>query len=205
MRIDINKTVKNIFAEEPASTMIFKRMEIDSCYGGEKALQDACKDARVPVEEVLRLLEGAEDMEAKKSLPVDGNRDALANILGVISETSERQTVGQILDEANLKAIFVSTIHEARDVLLCKPMRLVICAAQTQDGTFRELLSLTPKPFEGMVILCSGSCPSGVRIDVLEMGILDYVSHPIRREELIWVVRGALARSLKGEAGLAVG
>jgi PleD family two-component response regulator len=203
MRMDMNKTVKDIVAEVPASTRIFKRMGIDCCYGGEKALQDACNDASVPVEEVLRLLEGAEDMEAAKSLPVDGNRDAPANILAVISETSERQTVCRILDEAGQKAIFASTIHEARDVLLYKPMHLVICSAQLQDGTFRELLSLIPKPFEGMVILCSGSCPSGVRIDALDLGILDYVSYPLQPEEVQWVIRGALVRSLERKAGIA--
>jgi len=135
----------------------------------------------------------------------DGNGDAASHILAIISEASERQTVGRILDEAGLKATFASTVHEARNILLNKPMCLVICAAQLPDGTFRDLLSLTPKLFAGMVILCSGICPSGLHIDVLEMGILDYVSHPIRREELIWVIRGALARSPNDGWGNAVG
>lgn len=197
----MNNTVKDIVAEAPASIRIFKQMGIDCCGHGEKALQDACKDASVPADEVLRLLKGEEDLEATKSLPVDGNRQALADILVVISEVSERQTVCQILDEAGIKAIFASTIHDAGNILLDKPMRLVICAAQLQDGTFRELLSHAPKLFAGMVILCSGTCPPGRRIDILEMGILDYVSHPISREELIWVVRGAVVRSLNSEAG----
>jgi PleD family two-component response regulator len=202
MRSDINKTVKDIATEAPASIRIFKQMGIDCCGDGEKTLQDACKDASVPADEVLRRLEGEEDQEVTKSLPVDGDRQALADILVAISETSERQTVCQILDEAGIKATFASTVRDARDILLSKPMRLVICCPQLQDGTFHELLSLAPKLFGGMVILCSGTCPSGRRIDILEMGILDYVSHPISREELIWVVRGALARSLDSEGAI---
>lgn len=201
----MNKTVKDIATEAPASIRIFKQMGIDCCGDGEKALQDACKDASVPVDEVLRRLEGKEDQEVAKSLLVDGERQALADILVAISETSERQTVCQILDEAGIKAIFASTVRDARDILLSKPMRLVICCPQLKDGTFHELLSLAPKLFSGMVILCSGACPSGRRIDILEMGILDYVSHPISREELIWVVRGALARSLDSEGAMNLG
>jgi PleD family two-component response regulator len=205
MRIDLHKAVKDIVAEAPASIRIFKQMGIDCCGDGEKALQDACKDVSVPVDEVLLPLKGEQDLEATKSLPADGDRQALADILVVISETSERQTVFRILDEAGIKAIFASTVHDARNILLYKPIRLVICAAQLWDGTFRELLSLASNLFAGMVILCSGTCPPGRRIDILEMGILDYFSHPIYREELIWVVRGALVRSLNSKGAIELG
>jgi DNA-binding NtrC family response regulator len=155
------------------------------------------------VDEVIRLLEAAEGLDTMKSLPVDENRPTPVNILAVISEIGDRQMVCRILDDAGLKPTFASTIHEARDVLLYKPMHLVICSAQLQDGTFRELLSLIPKPFEGMVILCSGTCPSGVRIDALDLGILDYVNYPLQPEEVQWVIRGALVRSLERKAGIA--
>lgn len=205
MRIDINKTVKEILAEVPSSTRVFTQMGIDYSGSREKVLKVACKDAGVPVDKALRLLEGVGDLETQNLTFLDRIYKASTSILAVIPEASERLTLGQILDEANLRAIFASTIQEARDVMFNKPMRLVICAAQLPDGTFSELLSLSPRPFASLVILCSGACPAGDRINALEAGILDYISRPLRREEVLWVIRGALAKRLKGEAGMGAG
>ena len=205
MRIDMNKRLTHILAEVHASMSALKQTAMGRGGDGGDRLQGACKNAVASDDGVPRSPEGVRSLEVTTALPVvDGNQHAPASLLVVISEANERHAVCRILDEAGLETIFVSTVHEARGVLLHKPVRLVICAAQLADGTFRDLLSLTPGVRAGMVILCSGRCSPGLRIDILEMGILDYVSHPIRPEELIWVVRGALVKNLSDEARPAV-
>ncbi len=196
----IDTTVRDIVAEVPAFMRVFKQIEMDRRSDGKEPLPDDCKYSSPYGNEIPGSLERTGVLETQRALPVDGNRQAPANILVVMSESDVRGAVCRILDEARLKAFCVSTVHEARDALLHKPVRLVICAPQLTDGTFRELLSARPAVPAQMVIVCSGGCSAGRRIDILEMGILDYVSYPILREELIWVVRGALVKSSSDEA-----
>jgi regulator of cell morphogenesis and NO signaling len=55
--IDSTKTVREIAVEVPGATRIFEKLGIDYCCGGAKPLRDACVQARVPLEDVLRTLE----------------------------------------------------------------------------------------------------------------------------------------------------
>lgn len=57
MNADATRSVKAIVNEFPAAARVFESAGIDYCCGGEKPLQDACKDAHVKVEEILRLIE----------------------------------------------------------------------------------------------------------------------------------------------------
>ncbi|MDE3181767.1 MAG: iron-sulfur cluster repair di-iron protein [Acidobacteriota bacterium] len=56
MNADATRPVKAIVNEFPAAARVFESVGIDYCCGGEMPLQDACKEAHVKVEEILRLI-----------------------------------------------------------------------------------------------------------------------------------------------------
>ncbi len=58
MNLDATRTVRDLATEIPNATRIFEKFGIDYCCGGSKPLQDACLQANIPVDEVLRSLEG---------------------------------------------------------------------------------------------------------------------------------------------------
>ena len=53
------KTVRELAVENPAATRVFEGLHIDYCCGGNRTLEDACRAAGVPLDEVLRSLEAA--------------------------------------------------------------------------------------------------------------------------------------------------
>ena len=56
MQQTIEKTVREIATENPASVRVFEKLGIDYCCGGRKPLAQACAEAGVPVEQALDLL-----------------------------------------------------------------------------------------------------------------------------------------------------
>jgi regulator of cell morphogenesis and NO signaling len=55
----LEKTVRDIAVECPASVRVFEELGIDYCCGGRKSLRDACLSANVPVERAIELLNGS--------------------------------------------------------------------------------------------------------------------------------------------------
>lgn len=53
---DTTKTVRELAVEVPQATRVFERLGIDYCCGGGKSLEDACNQAKIPVDDVLQLL-----------------------------------------------------------------------------------------------------------------------------------------------------
>lgn len=138
----------------------------------------------------------SKEIERREFLPCTPS----PTILAVIRDPNIRKNISQVMSEIGVMVTAVSSLCEAREILEHERPSLVFCSAHLSDGTFRELLSLAPRLFTGMVVLCSGGCPAGARIDALELGIMDYVSYPLPLEELQWVIRSAMTRSLEGQA-----
>lgn len=57
MPVNAAKTVRELAVEIPAATRIFEQLGIDYCCGGGKSLQEACLQASIPLDQVLRTLE----------------------------------------------------------------------------------------------------------------------------------------------------
>ena len=57
MALSANQTVRQLATEVPNATRVFEKLGIDYCCGGGKSLEDACEQAKVPVDEVLQTLE----------------------------------------------------------------------------------------------------------------------------------------------------
>lgn len=140
------------------------------------------------------LTSDSREIERTEFLP----RSFSPTILAVIRDPNIRKDISQVIGEIGVMVTAVSSLCEAREILEHERPSLVICSAHLSDGTFRELLSIAPGLSTGMVVLCSGSCPAGARIDALELGIMDYISYPSPFEALQWVIRSAMTRSLEG-------
>ena len=48
------KTVRELALENPAATRVFEKLGIDYCCGGNKSLEEACRVANLPMDEVQR-------------------------------------------------------------------------------------------------------------------------------------------------------
>ena len=59
MSITAEKTVREVVLENPAATGVFEKLGIDYCCGGSKSLEEACRTANLPMDEVLNSLEMA--------------------------------------------------------------------------------------------------------------------------------------------------
>jgi regulator of cell morphogenesis and NO signaling len=59
MNLDATRTVREFATEIPNATRIFEKLGIDYCCGGGKPLEAACRQANIPVDDVLRSLQGA--------------------------------------------------------------------------------------------------------------------------------------------------
>lgn len=188
---DVNGACNVTVPRSAASTQKLKGMCVDYPAEAWKVSHVVDRAVRTSADGTLPSTKDSSDAEGTKTRL----REAAMNLLVVISDPGIQATVCRIIDKAGLKAVSASTLREAREILLRERIPLVICSARLHDGTFRELLSVAPKLFAGMVVLCSEGCPSEARIDALELGILDYVSYPLPAEELLWVLQGALVRS----------
>jgi regulator of cell morphogenesis and NO signaling len=87
MTIATTTTVGEIAAELPGCTREFEKLGIDYCCGGNRTLDQACVEAKLPIDEVLeRLKQSAE--AAKKTDSAEGWQQApLADLIANINAT----------------------------------------------------------------------------------------------------------------------
>jgi regulator of cell morphogenesis and NO signaling len=88
VNLDAMRTVREFATEIPDAVRIFEKLGIDYCCGGNRPLADACVQAKVPVEKVLRSLEDATDLSAKTTSEVpDFQTTSLADLISHIVTT----------------------------------------------------------------------------------------------------------------------
>ena len=85
MTLCAEKTVREYVTETPNATRVFEKLKIDYCCGGGRSLQDACTAAGIPLDEVERLLEQAED--ASVEMPPGVQSGTLAELIDYILDT----------------------------------------------------------------------------------------------------------------------
>lgn len=85
MAFESNKTVREIVVEVPSATRVFEKLGIDYCCGGGKPLSEACLQAKLPVDDVVRDLEAAESTRlARNEAGRDWSREPLADLIDEI-------------------------------------------------------------------------------------------------------------------------
>ena len=87
MSVTTEKTVRGLALEIPAATRVFEQLGIDYCCGGGQTLEEACRGAKVPLQQVLESLEAA----AHEGNPSGAGRDwqaaPLADLVAHIRNT----------------------------------------------------------------------------------------------------------------------
>ena len=92
MSITAEKTVREVALENPAATRVFEKLGIDYCCGGNKSLEEACRTANLPMDEVLDSLEIAE--QSARAVQQDRNwtTEMLADLVAHIISTHHKYT-----------------------------------------------------------------------------------------------------------------
>ena len=92
MSITAEKTVREVALENPAATRVFEKLGIDYCCGGSKSLEEACRTANLPMDEVLDALEMAE--QSARAVQKDRNwaTEMLADLVAHIISTHHKYT-----------------------------------------------------------------------------------------------------------------
>jgi regulator of cell morphogenesis and NO signaling len=92
MSITAEKTVREVALENPAATRVFEKLGIDYCCGGNKSLEEACRTANVPMDEVLDSLEIAEQSARAVQWDRNWTTEMLADLVAHIISTHHKYT-----------------------------------------------------------------------------------------------------------------
>ena len=110
MSVTIEKTVREVALENPAATRVFEKLGIDYCCGGNQSLEQACRAANLPIDQVLDSLEMAEQAARTAQKAHDWQVEPLADLVAHITSTHHRYTREEI---ARLAPLFdkVCSVH----------------------------------------------------------------------------------------------
>jgi regulator of cell morphogenesis and NO signaling len=110
MAVTTTKTVRELAVENPAATRIFEKFGIDYCCGGHQSLEEACRKANIPVDDVLDRLELAEETARAAQQVRDWSREPLSELIAHIKRTHHKYTREEI---ARLTALLgkVCSVH----------------------------------------------------------------------------------------------
>lgn len=110
MSVFVEKTVRELALENPAATRVFEKLGIDYCCGGNKSLEEACRAAKLPIEEVLDSLEVVEQSARVAQKDHNWQTEPLADLVAHINNTHHKYTREEI---ARLGPLFdkVCSVH----------------------------------------------------------------------------------------------
>jgi regulator of cell morphogenesis and NO signaling len=110
MTVTTKKTVKDLALENPASTRVFEKLGIDYCCGGNKSLEQACREANLAMDQVLTLLEKSQPATRAAPADRDWQEASLSDLIAHITSTHHAYTRTEI---ARLGPLFdkVCSVH----------------------------------------------------------------------------------------------
>ncbi len=110
MTVTTEKTVRELALENSAVTRVFEKLGIDYCCGGRKSLEEACRDANLPMDQVLNSLAAAQPPTRAVQTDRDWQVKPLSDLIAHISSTHHAYTRTEI---ARLGLLFdkVCSVH----------------------------------------------------------------------------------------------
>ena len=110
MNVTAEKTVRELALENHAATRVFEKLGIDYCCGGNKSLEEACRAAKLPVEQVLDALEIADQSARASQTDRNWQTEPLAELVAHIKATHHKYVREEI---ARLGPLFdkVCSVH----------------------------------------------------------------------------------------------
>lgn len=104
MSLTAEKTVRELALENPAATRVFEKLGIDYCCGGNQSLEQACRAANLPIDQVRDSLEMAEQAARPTQEAHDWQIEPLTDLIAHINSTHHKYTREEI---ARLGPLFV--------------------------------------------------------------------------------------------------
>jgi regulator of cell morphogenesis and NO signaling len=113
MSVTTEKTVRELALEKPGAARVFERLGIDYCCGGKQTLEQACRAASLPVNEVLEALEVAHRSEPASAKDSHWQAEPLSDLISHIKNTHHKYTREEI---SRLGPLFdkVCSVHGER-------------------------------------------------------------------------------------------
>ena len=100
MSLDTTKTVREVALNMPAATLVFEKLGIDYCCGGNKSLRQAASEANLSVQQVLESLESAADSTEPRQNTTgqieDWNTAPLAHLIAHIKNQHHEYVKGEV-------------------------------------------------------------------------------------------------------------
>ena len=96
MSVTTEKTLRELVLETPAATRVLEKLGIDYCCGGNQSLEQACRAANLPIDQVLDSLEAAELATKPEGKDRDWQQEALADLVAHITSTHHKYTRSEI-------------------------------------------------------------------------------------------------------------
>ena len=129
MSVTTEKTVRELVLEKPGAARVFEKLGIDYCCGGKQTLEEACRTASIPIDEVLDALEVAPPSGQDFPKSDDWQTAPLAHLISHIKNTHHKYTREEI---ARLSPLFdkVSSVHGERHPELFELRATFQCLAQ---------------------------------------------------------------------------
>ena len=97
MTVAIDKTVRELAVENPASTRVFEKLGIDYCCGGNRSLREACENANLQFDQVLDSLEKAGQATRGTQKDRHWQAEPLASLIEHIQSTHHMYTREEIV------------------------------------------------------------------------------------------------------------
>jgi regulator of cell morphogenesis and NO signaling len=110
MSVAKEKTIREWALENPAATRVFEKFGIDYCCGGNQSLDQACRAANLPMDQVLDSLEMAEQAARAARNEHDWQSEPLAGLAAHITSAHHKYTREEL---ARLAPLFdkVCSVH----------------------------------------------------------------------------------------------
>lgn len=194
MPVNAARTVRELAVENPAATRIFEQLGIDYCCGGGKSLEEACAQAHLQVDEVLRKLEqGSAIKEASAAELPDFRQSSLKELIDHIL-TKHHVYVRQELPRIQQLLAKVVAVHGPNHPELAVTQQLFAqVSAELSSHMMKEEMVLFPYIAE-----LESATNSGRRAPHPAFGT---IKNPVRMMEMEHEEAGSAFEQIASETG----
>lgn len=187
--INSSMTVREVAIELPQSTRVFENLRIDYCCGGNRPLTEACNSAGLSVDDVLRMLETARQVERSENLATDFQRLPLTELIGHILSTHHVYTKEEMARLDSLMKKVISAHGENHPELREVSELFARLCADLKPHMFKEEQILFP--------YIQGLANAGAGNQAAPFAPFGTVNNPIRMMMMEHDTAGEILRTLR--------
>lgn len=120
-----------------------------------------------------------------------------ADILVACFDPAERKALLGLLRGQGCEPALFATVGEVRRMVAQQRAALIICEAQLEDGSFRDVLETVARAgAKTPVVVVSRTGDTAEYLEAMQSGAFDFLAYPFRPAEVEWIVSNALRRTL---------